>query len=185
MIKPVLDDIKKKMDKAIADLQRELATVRTGRASINLLDHIVVNYYGTPTPLNQAATLSVPDPSTILIQPWDASLIGEIEKAIQASDLGINPVNDGKVVRVPIPPLTEERRKQLAKHVAHVAENHRVTIRQVRHEGNDKIKKLQKEKKISEDDERNTLKKVQEMTDSYIEKIGTLARNKEDEVLKV
>jgi ribosome recycling factor len=185
MIKPVLDDLKKRMEKTIEDFQRELATIRTGRASISLLDHVMVNYYGTPTPINQVASLSVPEPTTILIQPWDTSVIGEVEKAILTSDLGINPTNDGKVIRLPIPPLTEERRKQLAKVVKNVAEQHRVAVRQIRHEGNDRLKKLLKDKKISEDDERNGLKKIQELTDTYIKKIDTMAKAKEDEVLKV
>lgn len=183
-IKPVLEDLKKRMEKTIADLQRELASIRTGRASINLLDHITVNYYGTPTPINQVATLSVPEPSLILVQPWDASIAGEIEKAIRASDLGVNPTNDGKVIRIPIPPLTEERRRQLAKLVGQVAEQHRVAIRQIRHEGNDRIKRLQKEKKISEDEERDALKRVQELTDNHIKKIDALAKAKEEEILK-
>ena len=184
MITPILDETKKKMEKTIADLQRNLASVRTGRASVHLLDQVMVDYYGTPTPVNQLASLSTPEPSLILVQPWDASVLGAIEKAIQASDLGVNPTNDGKVIRVPIPPLTEERRRQLAKNVGHIAEEHRVAVRQVRHESNDRLKKLLKDKKITEDDERTGLKKVQDLTDSYIKKIDGLAKTKEDEILK-
>ena len=184
MIKPLLDELKKKMDKAIADLQRNLASVRTGRASVHLLDHVMVDYYGTPTPVNQVASLSTPEPNLIVVQPWDTSVLGPIEKAIQASNLGVNPSNDGKVVRVPIPLLTEERRRQLAKGVGHLAEEHRVVVRQVRHDGNDRLKKMLKDKKISEDDERAGLKKVQELTDEYIKKIDGLAKSKEEEILK-
>lgn len=185
MITPVLDETKKKMEKTIADLQRNLATVRTGRASVHLLDHVMVDYYGTPTPVNQVAALSTPEPTMILVQPWDVSILSSIEKAIRASDLGVNPTTDGKVIRVPIPPLTEERRRQLAKGVHHIAEEHRVAVRQVRHDSNDRLKKLFKDKKITEDDERGALKKVQELTDSYINKIDGLCKSKEDEILKV
>jgi len=184
MIKPLLDELKKKMDKAIADLQRNLASVRTGRASVHLLDHVMVDYYGTPTPVNQVASLSTPEPNLIVVQPWDTSVLGPIEKAIQASNLGVNPSNDGKVVRVPIPLLTEERRRQLAKGVGHIAEEHRVVVRQVRHDGNDRLKKMLKDKNISEDDERAGLKKIQELTDEYIKKIDGLAKSKEEEILK-
>jgi ribosome recycling factor len=166
-------------------MQHGLAAIRTGRASIGILDHIQANYYGTLTPLNQMASLSTPDPSMILIQPWDPSTISAIEKAIQTSDLGLNPTNDGKVVRLPIPPLTEERRKQLAKTVGHIAEQHRVAIRQVRHEANDQLKTKQKEKSISEDDEKDALKKVQDLTNEFIGRVDALQKKKEAEILEI
>ena len=140
MIRQTLDAAKKRMEKCVEDMQQNLATIRTGRASVSILDHIQANYYGTPTPLNQMASLSTPDPTMIVIQPWDPSTIPSIEKAILTSDLGLNPTNDGKVVRLPIPPLTQERRKQLAKSVGHIAEQHRVAVRQVRHDANDQLK---------------------------------------------
>jgi ribosome recycling factor len=185
MIRPTIDGAKKRMEKCIEDMQHGLASIRTGRASISLLDHIQASYYGTPTPLNQMASLSTPDPTVIVIQPWDPSTIPAIEKAILASDLGLTPANDGKVVRLPIPPLTQERRKQLAKAVGHVAEQHRVAVRQVRHEANDEIKKLQKEKKISEDQEKEALKKVQDLTNEYTSKVDALLKKKEAEILEI
>ena len=185
MTRKTLDSTKKKMDKCIDDFQQSLGSIRTGRASIGILDHIRANYYGTPTPLNQMATLATPDPAMILIQPWDPSTIPNIEKAILASDLGLTPTNDGKVVRLPIPPLTEERRKQLAKSVGHIAEQHRVAVRQVRHEANDQLKQSLKAKEISEDDEKDGLKKVQDLTNDYIAKVDALLKKKEAEILEI
>jgi ribosome recycling factor len=185
MIRQVLDAAKKGMDKCIDDMQKNLATIRTGRASVSILDHVQANYYGTPTPLNQMASLSTPDPTIIVIQPWDPSTISAIEKAILTSDLGLNPTNDGKVVRLPIPPLTQDRRKQLAKSVGHISEQHRVAVRQVRHEANDQLKVHLKDKKISEDEEKDALKKVQDMTNSTIAKIDELHRKKETEILEL
>jgi ribosome recycling factor len=185
MIRQTLDSAKKRMEKCIEDMQANLASIRTGRASIGLLDHIQASYYGTATPLNQMASLSTPDPQLIVIQPWDPSTIPAIEKAILASDLGLTPTNDGKVVRLPIPPLTEERRKQLAKGVGHIAEQHRVAVRQVRHDANDEIKKLQKDKKISEDEEKDALKKVQDLTNDYIARVEALLKKKEAEILEI
>jgi ribosome recycling factor len=185
MTRQILDGAKKRMDKCLTDLQRDLATIRTGRASVSLLDHIQANYYGTPTPLNQMASLSTPDPNLILIQPWDPSSIPHIEKAIQTSDLGLNPANDGKVVRLPIPPLTQERRKQLAKAIGHIAEQHRVAIRQVRHDANDQLKSQMKDKSISEDEEKDGLKKVQDLTNEYIGKVDGLFKKKESEILEL
>lgn len=185
MIRQALDAAKKGMEKCVADLQQSLATIRTGRASVSILDHIQANYYGTPTPLNQMASLSAPDPAMIVIQPWDPSTIPAIEKAILSSDLGLNPTNDGKVVRLPIPPLTQERRKQLAKTVAQIGEQHKVAVRQVRHEVNDQIKGYLKDKKISEDEEKDALKKVQELTNAHIEKIEVLQKKKEAEILEI
>jgi ribosome recycling factor len=185
MIKELISDSKKRMDKAMDDFQKELQSIRTGRASVSLLDHIFANYYGTPTPIAQMATLTVPEPSMIVIQPWDASTIKDIEKAILASDLGITPSNDGKVIRLPVPALTEDRRKQLAKQVMSVAESHRIAIRLVRHETNDRAKKSLKDKKISEDEEKEILKKVQDQTDQHIRSIDQLAEKKQQELLKM
>jgi ribosome recycling factor len=185
MIRQVLDAAKKGMDKCIDDMQKNLATIRTGRASVSILDHVQANYYGTPTPLNQMASLSTPDPTVIVIQPWDPSSISAIEKAILTSDLGLNPTNDGKVVRLPIPPLTQERRKQLAKSVGHIGEQHRVAVRQVRHDANDQLKTHLKDKKISEDEEKDALKRVQDMTNATIAKIDELLKKKETEILEL
>jgi ribosome recycling factor len=168
MIRETLDNAKKGMEKCVEDMHQNLATIRTGRASVSILDHIQANYYGTVTPLNQMASLSTPDPTLIVIQPWDPSTISAIEKAILSSDLGLNPTNDGKVIRLPIPPLTQERRKQLAKSVGHIGEQHRVAVRQVRHEANSRVKAYQKDKQISEDEEKDALKKIQEMTNAHI-----------------
>ena len=185
MIRQILDATKKGMEKCVDDLRQSLATIRTGRAAVSMLDHVQANYYGTPTPLNQMASLSTPDPTLIVIQPWDTSTISAIEKAILGSDLGLNPTNDGKVVRLPIPPLTQERRKQLAKSVGHIGEQHRVAVRQVRHEANDQIKACLKDKKISEDEEKDALKKVQDMTNACIEKVDELQKKKEAEILEI
>ena len=185
MIRPILENARKRMEKCLEDMQRDLATIRTGRASVSLLDHIQANYYGTLTPLNQMASLSTPDPNLILIQPWDPSTIQNIEKAILASDLGLNPTNDGKVIRLPIPPLTEERRKQLAKAIGHIAEQHRVAIRQVRHDANDQLKVRLKEKVISEDQEKEGLKKVQDLTNDFVTKVEALYKKKEAEILEI
>ncbi len=185
MVRQTLDSTRKKMEKCLTDMQQALGTIRTGRASVSILDHIQVNYYGTPTPLNQVATLSTPDPTLIMIQAWDPSTAPNIEKAILASDLGLTPINDGKVIRLPIPPLTEERRKQLAKAVAHVAEQHRVALRQVRHDANDQLKSDMKKKAISEDEEKEGLKKVQDLTDEYIKRVDELWKKKEAEILVV
>lgn len=173
------------MDKALTDLQHEMSSIRTGRASVSIFDGIRVDYYGTPTPLNQLATLHVPEPSTITIQPWDVSQIAVIEKAIRSSDLGLNPSNDGKVVRVPIPPLTEERRKEIVKRLHHVAEDHRVAMRNIRRDANEHLKKLLKDKLISEDDERRALDEVQKMTDGSIQKLDQAAKAKEKEILEI
>ncbi len=173
------------MKKAVSDLQHAMASIRTGRATVSLLDEIRVDYYGTPTPLNQLATLHVPEPSMITVQPWDASQIGVIEKAIRSSDLGLNPSNDGKLIRIPIPPLTEERRKQLVKHLHHITEDHRVAVRNLRRDANDHLKKLLKAKEISEDEERHALNEIQKLTDTYIKKVDEASKVKEAEILEV
>jgi ribosome recycling factor len=185
MIKDVIQKTKGRMEKVVEDLRRELAGVRSGRASLSLLDHITLEYYGTPTPLNQVATLAVPEPSLITAQPWDVSLLAAIEKAIRASDLGLNPSNDGKLIRIPIPPLTEERRKQLARHVGKVLEDHRTAIRNIRRDENEMIKKMLKDKQVSEDDERKGLEEIQKLTDHYAKKVEELAKKKEEEILTV
>ena len=177
--------LKTRMDKALTDLQHEMSSIRTGRASVSIFDGIRVDYYGTPTPLNQLATLHVPEPSMITIQPWNVSQIAVIEKAIRSSDLGLNPSNDGKVVRVPIPPLTEERRKEIVKRLHHVAEDHRVAMRNIRRDANEHLKKLLKDKLISEDDERRALDEVQKMTDGNIQKLDQAAKAKEKEILEI
>src|ERR1051326_106139 len=153
-VKEIEANAKQRMEKALSDLQHAMATIRTGRASINLLDNVRVDYYGTPTPVNQVANLHVPEPGMITVQPWDAWQIAAIEKAILVSDLGVNPANDGKLIRIPIPPLNEERRRELAKKLHAVAEDHRVSIRNIRRDANEAIKKLAKEKKIAEDEDR-------------------------------
>jgi ribosome recycling factor len=184
-VKDIEASVKGRMEKAVTDLQHAMATIRTGRASVSLLDHIRVDYYGTPTPLNQVGNLHVPDPTLITVQPWDVSQIGAIEKAIRASDLGLNPANDGKLIRIPIPPLNEERRKELVKHLHTVAEDHRVAIRNIRRDGNEVVKKLLKDKKIAEDEERRALDEVQKMTDTYMLKLDQAAKNKEKEILEI
>jgi ribosome recycling factor len=184
-IKEVEAHLKTRMDKAISDFQHEMASIRTGRASLSILDHIRVDYYGTPTPLNQLANLHVPEPSMITIQPWDVSQIGPIEKAIRVSDLGLNPANDGKMIRLPIPPLTEERRKDLVKRLHGAAENHRVAVRNIRRDGNEAVKKLLKDKKITEDEEKRAHEEIQKMTDSYMQKIDQASKVKEKEILEI
>jgi len=183
MSKRIIDEAESRMGKTLEDLRRELATVRTGRASVHLLDNIQIDYYGTLTPINQMATLHAPEPNLITIQPWDVSQLAQIERAIMASDLGLNPNNDGKIIRVPIPPLTEERRRNLARQVGKIAEEHRTAVRQIRRDLNDKLKKLQKEKEISEDEEYRGHEEVQKVTDRFIGEIDKLAKNKEEEIL--
>lgn len=184
-VKDVEAHLKTKMEKALSDLQHEMASIRTGRASVSILDQIRVDYYGTPTPLNQVANLHVPEPSMITIQPWDVSQIGPIEKAIRISDLGLNPANDGKMIRLPIPPLTEERRKELVKKLHGVAEHHRVSVRNIRRDGNESIKKLLKDKKITEDEDKRAHEEIQKVTDGYMGKIDQAAKTKEKEILEI
>lgn len=184
-VKDVETNAKARMEKVLADLQHALAGIRTGRASVSLLDPVKVDYYGTPTPLNQVATLHVPEPSLITLQPWDVSQIGAIEKAIRASDLGLNPSNDGKLIRVPIPALTAERRKELVKHLHGIAEEHRVGLRNIRRDANEALKKLLKDKTISEDDDRRAHDEIQKLTDAYMLKIDQAAKAKEKEVLEL
>jgi len=184
-IKDEVAQIRKRMEKAIDDIRKELASIRTGRASISILDNIQVEYYGTPTPINQVAQLGTPDPTLVTVQPYDASLVGPIEKAIRGSDLGLNPSNDGRLIRIPIPPLTEDRRKQLAKHVHKVLEEHRTAVRNIRRDGNEHLKKMLKDKEISEDDEKQALAEIQKLTDDHIHKLEEVAKKKEQEILTV
>ena len=184
-IKEIDANLKARMEKAVSDLQHEMAAIRTGRASLGILDHIRVDYYGTPTPLNQVANLHVPEPSLITIQPWDISQIGPIERAIRISDLGLNPSNDGKIIRLPIPPLTEERRKELVKKLHAAAEHHRVSVRNIRRDGNENVKKLLKDKTITEDDEKRAHDETQKLTDLYMGKIDTAAKGKEKDILEI
>ncbi len=184
-VKDIESNARSRMDKAVSDLQHAMSQVRTGRASVSLLDSVRADYYGTPTPLNQLATLHVPEPAMITVQPWDVSQIGVIEKAIRNADLGLNPSNDGKLIRVPIPALNEERRRELAKKIQHVAEDHRVALRNIRRDANEQIKKLLKDKAISEDDDRRAHDEVQKLTDAHIGKIDTLAKAKEKELMEL
>jgi len=179
----LLKDIDSKMTAAIESLGREFASVRTGRASTALLDTVRVDYYGTLTPVNQVASIAVPDARTLLIQPWEATQLSAIEKAIIKSDLGLNPANDGKLIRLTLPTLTEERRKQLAKTVHKIAEEGRVVIRNIRREANDKLKGMAKDKKVSEDDERRGHDQIQKTTDRFVSKVDELLKKKEQEIL--
>src|SRR5918997_3892025 len=183
--KDVIKETRPRMEGAVEDLRKKLATVRTGRAAVSRLDSVVVDYYGTPTPLNQMASVHAPEPNMLTVQPWDTTQLKAVEAAIRASDLGLNPSNDGKIVRVPVPPLTEERRKQLAKQVHEIAEEHRTAIRNVRRDANDRLKKMLKDKVISEDAERDALEEVQKLTNTYVGRIDELVRTKEQELLSV
>jgi ribosome recycling factor len=184
-IKDVINDARKRMGSAVEDARKKLTTVRTGRASVSLLDNVTVEYYGTQMPLNQVATIHAPEPTMLTVQPFDPTQLGNIEKAIRSSDLGLNPSNDGKLIRVPIPPLTEERRKQMVKVVHEVAEEHRTAVRNVRRDANDHLKKMLKEKQISEDAEKDGLDQVQKLTDQHIARINELSEHKEKEVMTV
>jgi ribosome recycling factor len=184
-IKDIANDARKRMDAAVEDSRKKLAAVRTGRASVSLLDNVTVEYYGTEMPLNQVATIHAPEPTLLTVQPFDPTQLGNIEKAIRASELGLNPANDGKLIRVPIPPLTEERRKQMVKVVHDIAEEHRTAIRNVRRDANDHIKKLLKDKTVSEDAEKDGLDQIQKLTDQHISRINELSEHKEKEVMTV
>jgi ribosome recycling factor len=177
--------LRRRMDQAVATFQASLASTRTGRANVHMIDQVKVDYYGTHMPINQMAQVSTPEAQLIVIAPWDPSIIKEIEKALRVADLGFNPISDGKVLRVPVPPMTEERRREVCKHVNKVLEEHRTAVRNVRRDGNDALKKLAKEKKISEDDEKRALEEVQKMTDEEIRRMEELSRKKEAEVMQV
>src|SRR5271156_2591257 len=186
---PVLKDIqqqlKTRMEKAVDDFRANLASTRTGRASVHMLDQIKVPYYGSEMPLNQVAQVTAPDANMIVIQPWDPSILGDIEKALRASDLGFNPQNDGKIVRIPVPPMTEERRREVVKHLNKTLEDHRTAIRNIRRDGNDAIKKAAKEKKISEDEEKRALEEMQKLTDDEIRRMEEMSTRKEAEVMHI
>jgi len=183
--KDVLDNVEKKMNASIVDARHKLAAVRTGRASLAMFDGVAVDYYGTMTPLSQVAKLSIPEPSLVVAQPFDPSTIGAIEKAILGADLGLNPANDGKLVRIPIPPLTEERRKQLVKKVHGMAEEAKTAIRHIRREANDELKRMEKDGDLSSDDARRTMDEVQKATDKHTGSIEDLSKNKEKELMEV
>ena len=173
------------MEKAVEDFRKELSGVRTGRANVSLLDHIRVDYHGTPMPVNQLGTLNVPDATMIVIAPWDPSAVPLIDKAIRTSDLGLNPASDGKVLRVPIPALTEDRRKDMVKHIHKVLENHRTAVRNIRRDIKEAVEKLEKEKKISEDEKKRTLDELENLTHSETKKIEDLSAAKEKEVMEI
>jgi ribosome recycling factor len=184
-LKDINTDLRRRMDQAVASLQANLASTRTGRASVHMLDQVKVDYYGTPTPISQLAQVSAPEAQLILISPWDPTVLKEIEKALRTSDLGFNPQTDGKVIRIPIPPMTEERRREVCKHVNRILEEQRTAVRNVRRDGNDALKKLAKEKKISEDEEKRSLEEIQKLTDEEIRRMEELTRKKEAEVMQV
>jgi ribosome recycling factor len=184
-LKETYTQLKSRMDKAVDDFRKELAGQRTGRANVHMLDSVHVEAYGSQMPLNQTANVSAPEPNMITVQPWDLSLIGAIEKAIRTADLGLNPQNDGKIVRVPVPQLTEDRRKEMVKHLNKVLEEHRTAIRNIRRDGNDAIKKALKDKKITEDEERGSIDQVQKLTDDEIKKMEEMCKTKEKEIMQV
>ena len=177
--------LRTRMDKAVEDFRKELAAIRTGRASVHMLDSVTVDYYGTAMPLNQIAQVHAPEAQLITVQPFDPSSLVTIEKAIRAADLGLNPMNDGKLIRVPVPPLTEERRRDLVKHLHKVLEDHRTAVRNIRRDGNELIKKTLKDKKITEDDERRSLEEIQKLTDDEIKKMEDMGKAKEKEILEI
>lgn len=184
-LKDLNSDVRRRMDQAVATFSSSLASTRTGRASAHMLDQIKVDYYGTPTPITQLAQVSTPEAQLILISPWDPTVLKEMEKAIQTSDLGFNPQSDGKVLRVPVPAMTEERRRDVVKHLNKVLEEHRTAVRNVRRDGNDILKKLAKDKKISEDEEKRAMEEVQKMTDEEIRRMEDMCKRKEAEVMQV
>jgi ribosome recycling factor len=184
-IKELVADAQKRMDATLETVRKELMVMRTGRASLSMLDGIRVDYYGTPTPLNQVGNLQVPDPTLITFQPWDPSVFTAVEKAIRSSDLDLNPQNDGKIIRIPIPSLTEERRKTLVKHAHKHAEEGRVAIRNVRRDVNEHLKKMLKDHAVSEDNEKHALEQIQKLTDQHIEKINEILKKKEAEIMEV
>ena len=185
MQKEVKKKLTDKMEKALDALKKDLGSIRTGRASLSIFDGIMVDYFGTPTPLSHVATLSVPESRLITIQPWDPKVISDIERAIQKSDLGINPGNDGKIIRIAIPTLTEERRKEIVKQVHKRGEDAKISLRNIRRDGNDEMKKLEKEAHLSEDDTKRALEEIQNTTDSFIKKVDETVVHKEEEVMEV
>ncbi len=184
-LKDLFVQLRTRMDKAVEDFRKEMAAVRTGRASVHMLDGVQVDAYGTQMPLNQLATVHTPEAQLITVTPFDPSTLGAIEKSIRSADLGLNPMNDGKLIRVPVPALTEERRRDMVKHLHKVLEEHRTAVRNIRRDGNDAIKKILKDKKITEDDERRALDEIQRLTDDEIKKMEELSKSKEKEVMTV
>jgi ribosome recycling factor len=184
-LKETYVQLKTRMEKAVADFRKELAATRTGRASVHMLDSVNVEYYGSQMPLNQIAQVHAPEPQLITVQPFDASSLAAIEKAIRSADIGLNPMNDGKIVRVPVPALTEERRRDMVKHLHKVLEEHRTAIRNIRRDGNDAIKKAMKDKKITEDDEKRSIEEIQKLTDDEIKKMEDMSKAKEKEVMEI
>jgi ribosome recycling factor len=184
-LKDTYVQLKTRMDKAVEDFRREMAATRTGRASVHMLDSVSVDYYGSQMPLNQIATVHAPEPQMITVQPFDPSSMATIEKAIRTADLGLNPMNDGKMIRVPVPPLTEERRRDMVKHLHKILEEHRTAVRNIRRDGNDAIKKALKDKKITEDDEKRALDEIQKLTDGEIKKMEDMSKGKEKEVMEI
>jgi|SRR5690349_16874294 ribosome recycling factor len=184
-LKDVYVQLKTRMDKAVEDFRREMASTRTGRASVHMLDSVSVDYYGSQMPLNQIAQVHAPEAQLITVQPFDPSSLASIEKAIRSADIGLNPMNDGKMIRVPVPPLTEERRKDMVKHLHKILEEHRTAVRNIRRDGNDAIKKAMKDKKITEDDEKRALEEIQKLTDDEIKKMEDMSKAKEKEVMQI
>jgi ribosome recycling factor len=184
-LKEVYAQLRTRMEKAVEDFRRELSATRTGRATVNMLDTVKVPYYGSDMPLNQVATVHAPEPQLITVQPYDPGTMGEIEKAVRSAGLGLNPMNDGKIIRIPVPPLTEERRKEMVKHLHKVLEEHRTAVRNIRRDGNEAIKKAMKDKKISEDEERRSLDEIQKLTDDEIKKMEEMSKAKEKEVMEI
>ena len=184
-LKDTYAQLKTRMDKAVEDFRKAMAAVRTGRASVHMLDNVTVDYYGSPMPLNQVAQVHAPEAQLITVQPFDASQLGAIEKAIRTGELGLNPMNDGKLIRVPVPPLTQERRQDMVKKLHKVLEEHRTAVRNIRRDGNDAIKKAIKDKKISQDEEKRSLEEIQKLTDDEIKKMEDMSKGKEKEVMEI
>jgi ribosome recycling factor len=184
-LREIYAQLKGRMEKAVEDFRKAMAGTRTGRASVHMLDSVNVEYYGSQMPLNQIAQVHAPEAQLITVQPFDPTSLGAIEKAIRTADLGLNPMNDGKIIRVPVPPLTEERRRDMVKHLHKILEEHRTAIRNIRRDGNDAIKKAVKEKKITEDDEKRAMEEIQRLTDDEIKKMEALSKAKEKEVMEI
>src|SRR3954466_9028170 len=184
-LKELYGQLKSRMEKAVEDFRKEMAAQRTGRASVHMLDSVTVEAYGSQMPLNQLSNVSAPEPQLITVQPWDVSVIGSIEKAIRTAGLGLNPMNDGKIVRVPVPALTEERRKEMVKHLHKILEDHRTAVRNIRRDGNDAIKKTLRDKKITEDEEKRSMDEIQKLTDGEIKKMEDMCKAKEKEVMEI
>jgi ribosome recycling factor len=184
-LKDTYVQLKTRMEKAVEDFRQAMAATRTGRASVHMLDSVSVDYYGSQMPLNQIAQVHAPEPQLITVQPFDPTVLPGIEKAIRSAELGLNPMNDGKIIRVPVPPLTEERRRDMVKHLHKILEDHRTAVRNIRRDGNDAIKKALKDKKIAEDDEKRSLEEIQKLTDDEIRKMEDMSKSKEKEVMEI